>query len=328
MNPLLSLGLAIGRNALLGRPPGTGLPTGPDAFRIPVRSEPSRERISRILAAFFGGFEGGLRSPRRDRGPGDLDPVFHPFFHEGRAMGIAARISFGRGAWDGFGERAAAREGERFLFLKWVGLGFWLGFRHSRRPDRVEAIARRVGKHGDLVLDGYGFKVGFFDCRRGLRAAERLLGIGGPAKLGPEAAAQVANGVGRSRWFFAMDDPARAFAEARRLGGSAGAVLGGMGLASAFTRPDDLSRAYAAADSLGGEERSSFVKGIRIALYVRDADDPEVLEGWLARQAGPVEARARRDLAVARKVGGETRARDDFIAAFHRGCLDSGEEGR
>ncbi len=326
MNPLLSLGLAVGRNALLFRPPGSRLPASPDLYRVPVREEEARRRIRQILETFFTGIEVGLRCPGKiHEVEATIPELLHPFFHEGRAMGIAARSTLGGGGFRRFSNRAQAEEGDRFLFLKYVGLGFWLGFRHPRRPERVESIARRIGKYGDLVLDGYGFKLGFFDVPRDPRSADRLFGAArGKGRLSSHAAAMAANGLGRSRWFFAMDSPQAAFEEARRFQDLAPAVLGGLGLASAFTFPDDLTRAYSAADILGDGEKEFFLKGVRIALYVRDVDQPEFLQKSLRDLPEPAARRAFEDLEVARQVGAETRSREDFIAAFHQGCLNFG----
>jgi len=323
MTPLLSLGLAIGRNALFRHSPGNRLPTSPDVFRVPVRDSHCRERITGILQGFFTGFEVGLRAPRRNLQALEATPeLFHPFYHEGRAMGTAARFSFKLQGFDRFPHQAEAGETDPFLFLKYVGLGFWLGFRYPRRADRVEALARKIGKYGDLVLDGYGFKVGFFDVPRNPESAGKLLS--GQTGLSRRGMPMAAAGLGRSRWFFFMDNPGAAFEEARGFQGSIPEILGGLGLASGFTFPDELTRAYAAADSLGEEERRYFVKGIRIALYVRDVDQSGLLENQIAGLPGPLSGRARSDLEIARRVGVETRQRADFISAFHGGCLEDG----
>jgi hypothetical protein len=321
MSPLLLLGLALARNAAARRPPGHRLPAGPEDYRIAVADPVCRARIGSILSAFFTGFEGGLRRPRACGG--SIEDLFRPFLEEGRAMGLAARSSL---AFRGL-ERAASGEpgaGEDpFVFLRHVGIGFWLGFRHGRRADRVEAASRRFGKYAELVLDGYGFKLGFFDAAGDPEALRALLRTDGPAGSLPEAAgAAFANGLGRSLWFFRMDDPRRAFADARGLGAAGPAVLGGLGLAAAFTFPDDLGRAYSAAGELPPGERAHFLKGIRIALYVRNGNHPRYLESCLARLPAPLRERALFDLALASRVGAEARSRADFIPRVHRGCLE------
>jgi hypothetical protein len=323
MSPLFALGLAIARNAATRRPPGSRLPTGPERYGIGARDPRCRERIAGILGSFFTGFEAELRAGTRKRLLEYREALYRPFFHEGRAMGIAARLSLRPRGLDRFMEAAIEGEEDPFLFLKYVGLGFWLGFRHKRRAARVEAIARRFGKYGDLVLDGYGFKLGFFDLPRDARAGARVLEAAGAAGgLSAGGAAALANGLGRSRWFFAMDDPPAAFREARGYGDLAPSVLGGLGLAAAITFPDDLARAYAAAGGLAAGERAHFEKGIRIALYARDVNDPDFLESSIAGTPEPIRSRAREDLRAARRAGDETRARPDFIGAFHRACLE------
>jgi hypothetical protein len=236
-------------------------------------------------------------------------------------MGLAARASLAGGGVEEASRKAINGEEDPFTFLKCVGIGFWLGFRHARSGPRVEVIARRFGKYGDLVLDGYGFKVGFFDALPETRASRRLsVSMRAAEGLSLTGKAAFWNGLGRALWFFSMDDPGRAFASARGFGEEAAQVLGGLGLAAAFTFPDDLARAYFPLDSLPEGEHGQFLKGIRIALYVRDVNHPLFLERCLAALPEPLRERARTDLEIARRVGRETRPRPDFIAAFHRGC--------
>jgi hypothetical protein len=248
-------------------------------------------------------------------------------------------------------EEVFGREDDPALFLRYVGLGFWLGFRHPRRPERMEREASRLQgrRFRHLVHDGYGFRLGLFELSAGGEARGRgkeagASGVEGRAEGGAEGGAarvralaarlgplagfgrlSALNGLGRSLWFHFMDRPEAALRAAAGLERpeEAAAVAGGLGLAAAFTFTDDLSRAYGIAGAIEGEDtRRHFVKGIRIALYVRGRCDRAFLERSLAALAPELRARAMEDTRRAEEVGEATSRREDFIAAFHAGCLD------
>jgi hypothetical protein len=167
-----------------------------------------------------------------------------------------------------------------------------------------------------LLYDGYGFQHGFF--RRGgapfTAPLERLEGFERYSAF---------SGLGRSLWFFAMDRWQAGIRAAQALGSDAPAAVGGMGLAAAFTFVDDLSRSYAIADALETPLGRQFVKGIRVALYVRATADREHLDGCLHDLSSPLRARAAADLEIALAVGEATRELPDFIERFHQACLES-----
>lgn len=219
-------------------------------------------------------------------------------------------------------EAVLEKKEDPFVFLRYVGLGFWLGFQYPRLASRMDTLASslRGSRYRHLVHDGYGFKVGFFDLHgqepaRGSESLESLRNLPGFAR------ASAFNGLGRSVWFFTMDAPEEGFALARSMDPDGESVVSGMGLASAFTFVDDLSRPYRVAQSLEGGERRHFLKGIRIALYVRAMTDHQYLQKCLERLPQDLRTRAGEDLEWAARVGAETKAREDFIEAFHRGCL-------
>jgi len=301
-------------------------------FGIDVADADCRARITGVLRAFFGGFETGLLSPADVRTTNDLatavdtlapaehcERLFAPFWHEGAAMAAGARdllrLRSRARTLARFGAEIAA-VGDPFRFLRYVGLGFWLGFRHGTRARCVDAAAAALAERGlrHLVHDGYGFQVGFFTLRKRPRVVESLRRFEGFAR---ESAF---NGVGRSLWFFYMDRPDVGLLRARSFEGDALAVIGGMGLAAAFTRIDQLAIAYAVADELQRAERAAFEKGIRIALYCRHANDRRLLDRCVDDLPPALATRARADLAHAVAVGDATSASDEFIAEFHAGC--------
>jgi len=86
-----------------------------------------------------------------------------------------------------------------FLYLYYVGLGFWYGIRHPRDP----ALLERLHPHLDpmylpLCYDGFGFKVGFFDHVRNPEARRRLDRCPG------EYLSAAHQGFGRSLFFVYM----------------------------------------------------------------------------------------------------------------------------
>jgi hypothetical protein len=216
-------------------------------------------------------------------------------------------------------ETAVVPQDDPSRFLRYVGLGFWLGFRLGARAEKVDGLVRGLSDRRlrHLVHDGYGFQFGFFELARRprrVKALRRLQGFG---------RASAFNGLGRSLWFFYMDRPEDGFLRARAFAEDGLAVFGGMGLAAAFTRVDDLSRAYAVADLLHEDERRAFEKGIRIALYCRHESDPAYLDECLHGLPVELASRVRVDIAHAVSVGKATASHSDFIEVFHAGCLDA-----
>lgn len=313
----------------------------PRRFGIRVEEPQSVERVRRVLRAFFGGVESGLRAPGGGHGgAASIEPLYRPFFEEGSAMAAVPaghlRLRSARASIERF--EARFPPADPFLLLRHVGIGFWLGFRYPRAPARMQERASHViSRYRHLLHDGYGFKLGFFDMpsfderwgREDLARGpgprmplDRFAAVRALRSLPGFARRSAFNGLGRSLWFFSMDRPAGGFLAARLLGEDAPAVFGGLGLAAAFTWIDDLSVAYRTAALLDGVEARQFEKGVRIGLFVRDECDT----GFLARAVGALEpglrARAAADLERALEVARRTRERDDFIERFHEGCLD------
>jgi hypothetical protein len=291
-------------------------------YGIEVADAECRQRIERILGAFFGGFELALSEPGRLAAAGEAEePLYRPFFHEGAATGHGAgdllRLRSLRRSLERFEEEAVPPQ-DPFVFLRYVGLGFSLGFRLRSRPRAIERAAEslRERRLRHLVHDGYGFQTGFFRLRRAPGAVACLRAFSGFART------SAFNGLGRSLWFFHMDRPEAAFERAKDFGEDWAAVVGGLGLAAAFTRPDDLSVAYRVAARVSPSERRHFRKGVRIALYCRHSNDAAYLRQCLEGLPADWRVEAESDLAHALAVGERTSGSEEFIEEFHAGCLE------
>ncbi len=354
MTAVLRLALRISLNAATGKPPGHGLPVRPEDYGLSVEEASARQRVEEVFRAFFTGMETGVRRSRDlAAGEGGVTPLFRPFYWEGGALGGEARSWFslrssasrmwplpprsrppsalkkGRNEMQST-QRKTRRDAEKisrgeetapFAFMRVVGIGFLHGLVPPRKEERLSRAARRCGNLGPLIHDGYGFATGLFRWRGTVvKTARPLEALPGFARLA------ALNGLGRSLWFRFMDRPELGMAEARRARDPL-ALLGGMGLAAAFTFPDELHRAYDVASALAGEEKSAFLKGIRIALFVRDRYQKALLDELLESTAGAIRERARTDRDLAREVHRVTCSDAEYIRLFHEGCLRADPSG-
>jgi hypothetical protein len=160
----------------------------------------------------------------------------------------------------------------RFLYLYYVGLGFWYGFRHPGRPAALESLAPHLDPfYFPLCYDGLGFKIGFFDAPA--RPARRKLLAKAPAAR----RATLYQGFGRAHFFVCMDDEDRFRREvAEAPPEHRGDFEAGRSLALAFTglrQPERILRHVSAAkdeDDLG-----SRLLGATWALTAREMNDPD-----------------------------------------------------
>jgi hypothetical protein len=318
LKSLWSMAARVIANAVLRRPPGEGIPSRPEAYGLSISDPVVRARAEGVFRWFFAGLEVALRRPCSP--PRSLDavpPLFLPFFKEGAAMGWSFAKAFSFRGLPSIAGCTFSRD-RPYAFMNAVGIGFALGFL-TRDPRRVSRSTLRLGNHGPLVCDGFGFCQGLFRWKGS--AAATLGNLDGIEAAGRLSAV---NGLGRSLWFRYMDRPAEAIEAARGTREPLG-LLGGLGLAAAFTFPDDLGRGYGVADHLDGEERRAFRKGMRIALFVRDRDGAAFQEEQIARLGEPLASRARADLAAAKEADARTRDLDDYIDRFHEHCLAARE---
>jgi hypothetical protein len=247
-----------------------------------------RALVEGVGSAFIGGYDAMLRA-------GDLaqvaargrlvSPHFRPFFFEGAAMGYLPRTWYMPGGSAATAVPELLAMDPRFVYLYHVGLGFWYGFRHRRRPERlVELEPHAAELCYPLCHDGFGFKLGFFDYPSDPSVARVLSG-------GPEAQRPYrVQGFGRAMFFVHMDDEAGFTALLGTLPGAAGADLEtGRSLARAFTgidRPPVVVEHLARArddDDLGAR-----LTGVAWALTARRMSDPAYFDECLGR-AGPAD---------------------------------------
>jgi len=277
--------LAPGLRRLLRRDPHE-IERRAAGFRIAGAGE--RERLARLGAAFVAGYNTMLDAaglPDVARAGRAVAEHERPFFFEGAAMGYLPR------GW--YRPTCSARHAERdllgldpsFLYLYYVGLGFWLGFRHRRRPERLarttECLDRR---YAPLCFDGFGFKLGFFDHPGDLGAARSVLDR---CPAADRAAAW--QGFGRAQHFALMDDEA-AFDRLRDAAGDArGTDLeSGRALAFAFTRVDRPAEILGFLSAAPGSALlDARLTGVSWALAARRLAGPDYFEGCMARCADP-----------------------------------------
>jgi hypothetical protein len=264
------------------------------SFRI--HSAEGHLLVTRLGEAFIAGFNAMLE--RGSLGEvaalgAAVEPHFRPFFFEGAAMGFLPRGYHASGCAPEHAERELLSLGPGFRFLYYVGLGFWYGFRHRRRPERLQVLAPHLDPRlFPLCYDGYGFKLGFFDYRPPLAAplVERL------ARCPAAARSSAWQGLGRAAFFLHMDDEPgfRALLAAAPPGHSAD-VTAGRALAVAFTgvdRPDGILRHLAEAD--GEDDLAARLLGVTWGLTARHAADPAYLASCLARTSESPRALLRR----------------------------------
>lgn len=251
------------------------------AEHFALSSEENRLLVARLGEAFLGGYHAMLEAAdcAEVASAGTrVTPHFRPFYFEGAAMGYLPRGYLG----PGFGRAGAERDllgmDPRFRYLYYVGLGFWYGFRHSRAPAKLAALAPHVAPlYYPLCFDGFGFKLGFFDDRARARAVlER-----GPA----DQRYALYQGFGRALFFVHMEDDAgflrdkQAAPEERRQD-----MEFGRSLAVAFTgvdRPQGIVRHLASAR--GEADLASRLLGVTWALTARELNDPAYFEECIAR---------------------------------------------
>lgn len=257
------------------------------SFRIATGQ--GRELVASVGRTFLGGYNAmlGAESLAQVAEQGRrVAPHWRPFFFEGAAMGYLPRGYHERSCCAARAERDLAGLDPRFRYLYYVGLGFWFGFRHARRPERLERLAAHLDAlYYPLCFDGWGFKLGFFDYPRRpgvVRRLERASGIAGAA---------LHQGFGRAMFFAYMDDPQGFRDLAGRLPPARRAELEcGRALALGFTGIDRPEALVAHLDEARGtEELGARLTGIAWALAAREMNDPDYFRDCLAG-AGAAEA--------------------------------------
>ena len=238
-----------------------------------IRTESGRKLVESLGSAFVGGYNAMLESDHLADVARDgqrVPPHFRPFFFEGAAMGYLPRCLFDRRRRAERIERELLNLDPAFRYLYYVGIGFWYGFRHPRRPSALLRMTPHLSPlYFPLCFDGYGFKLGFFDFSGKQRTLELL------QQAPAEYRSPLYQGFGRALFFVTMDD-----AEALDRIGSAlprrhrTDLVFGHALALGFTgvdRPDGLVRHVARVDD--PQERAARLTGITWALTARMLND-------------------------------------------------------
>jgi enediyne biosynthesis protein E3 len=248
---------------------------GPDSQRL----------VAGVGRAFLGGYHAMLVARRLSEvsvGGAAVERHFQPFFFEGAAMGYLPRTYFTRDAGASKVEAELLAMDPRFLYLYYVGLGFWFGFRHPGRPAALESLAPRLDPfYFPLCYDGYGFKLGFFDVPK-RPARRKLLDEAPPARRAP-----IYQGFGRSLFFVCMDDEDRfRRAQAEAPAEHRGDLEAGRSLALTFTglrRPERILRHLSAATE--DDDLGSRLLGVTWALTARQMNDPDYFVECLGASA-------------------------------------------
>jgi hypothetical protein len=316
LKSFMAMGARLAANAMRRKPPGEGLPSDPEEYGLFLAEPRARERAKAIFRAFFTGMEAAFRRPGSRHVPPDSLPLlFHPFFAEGTALGESIARRFLLRPHLSLQDGTFSRE-EPFGFLRVIGVGFALAFFHPANFRAAWRWSERFGNFGPLLADGYGFCAGLFRWRGNLQETLRELDeVSGPERL------CVVSGLGRSLWFRFMDKPEEALRAVKATPDKLG-LLGGLGLASTFTFTDELERAYGVASLLSGDEERAFLKGIRIALFVRQRYQDAFLKEEIARQADGTRSRAAADLQVALEAHEAAHEDSRYIYLFHERCLE------
>ncbi len=235
----------------------------------------SKELVAGVGRAFLGGYHAMLeaRSLSEVSLAGvEVERHYRPFFFEGAAMGYLPRAYFTDEAGRDRVETDLLAIDPRFLYLYYVGLGFWFGFRHPGRPAALESLAPRLDPfYFPLCYDGLGFKLGFFDVPA--NPARRKLLDKAPATR----RAALYQGFGRALFFVCMDEENRFRREkAQAPAEHRNDLEAGRSLAFAFTgirRPERMLLHFSSARD--ADELGSRLLGATWGLTAREMNDPD-----------------------------------------------------
>jgi hypothetical protein len=261
-----------------------------DPAEIAVRARPfhiatseGRALVGTLGEAFLLGYNTMLTAPSTAevaaRGR-DVEAHFRPFYFEGAAMGYLPRGYLSTGYTPANAERDLLAMDPAYRYLYYVGLGFWFGMRHPRRPESLRALEAVIDPlYYPLCYDGYGFKMAFFDHARDPRAIARLERC--PAEHRPA----IYQGFGRALFFVHMDDEPGY----RRLAAGVPAerradIELGRSLATGFTGLDRPLRILQHLRSSADEtELGARLTGVTWALTARAMNDPAHYQTCLDR---------------------------------------------
>ncbi len=240
----------------------------PERRGFAIEGDAKVSRLLRVGTTFLIGYHAALLDPRPELVASALSGIergWRGFGFEGAGMGLAIvdALAGGRGRrLRAFAAGPAASQ----RYLVYVGAGWSL----ARLPRRVAAL--RTGLDDPflqwLVLDGYGFYLGFFATRHAV-AGQRV-----PRRLGGYARRAFDLGLGRSLWFvYGMEPDRVAEGVARFPEGRRGDLWSGVGLACTYgggLEPAGVERLRL----LAGRYEADAAQGSAFAARLRvEADD-------------------------------------------------------
>lgn len=261
------------------------------SFRI--GSEDGRRLVEGLGSAFIAGYNAMLRRESFEDVAAEgmlVPPHFRPFFFEGAAMGYFPRGYLSLEFSARRVESDLMRMHPAFLYLYYVGLGFWYAFRHRGRPASLESIAPSLDPmYFPLCYDGFGFKVGFFDYPRDPGARRRL------ERCPPEHRHAIHQGFGRALFFVYMDDEA-GFGRVRDATAPdfQADLEFGRSLALGFTRVDRPLVLVEHIAAGGAAYVGPRLTGVTWALTARSMHDPEYFDACLGGAPEPARSLLRR----------------------------------
>lgn len=268
-----------------------------------VRDAESRDRVNAILQTFVEAFNMMITARNSATWQTFCEsrpPLLRAFAEEGIAMGYRLRRL---GLWNARAfEQALVAPRQAFVYLHYVGLGFWSGMR-NHSPQQVAATAAPLDAlHRYLCFDGYGFQRAFFDAPRNPQALDVLTELPGYAA---NAAFQ---GVGRALWFRYMDDHDALIAAIEALGLYAADGAAGAGLAATFVNPDRLHIPMVLGHKLPAQLQPHFHLGMCFACKARDLNDPEWFSAALGKTSREQRAAIRASIAACDRIESDVRA--------------------
>lgn len=226
-----------------------------------------------------------------------LQPHWRPFAFEGAAFGHGALASCGFLRWDRLEADVIARR-RQYVYLAYVGAGFWWAFRHGRRFEKMLPILRGYDPlYRYLCADGYGFKFGFFDFMRDRSRVAHLVDLPGYYR---NAAFQ---GVGRGLYFGFLGDRGGLFEAVGDFAPEHDAdLIAGAGLAAAFAETDRPYRAVDFARAVPFEWRPHAHLGLTFGFKARALAEPDYFDDCLSKLRPPAAAAIRRAVVLCDEV--------------------------
>jgi hypothetical protein len=247
-----------------------------------LRVPEHRQQMEAIGRAFLSGYNASLlhRDPQALRSELREHPrPLRPFAFEGAAMGFGLRASLRLGTrYEDF-EKFIGQLGSEYLYLYYVGLGWWLQMRYQ---TDLAALWKRIEhldpRYRPLCLDGYGFKLGFFHYLKRSEILTQALAAD------PTLAPFIVQGWGRSLRFLYRDDGEGLHRAIETLAQPwRGEAWAGWGLAVAFTQIEDPAAAIASLNQAPAQYLDHVLLGMTFAWTARERCDALLFEGALQR---------------------------------------------